>query len=99
MTVGKSIGCGARMVLEDRQAFSLPRGSSCREIVCIDGVIWVTFSGDPRDFLLRQGERLAAAGRGRAVISAVGPAALVLAGDDEPAARAVRHRLTRVRAA
>ncbi len=78
MTTRKGIRSGARIRLEDREAFSLGRGPGDREIACSDGVIWVTFTGDPCDHLLRKGERIPVS-RGTAVVSAIGKAELSIA--------------------
>lgn len=52
--------------------FSLPPSSPCSEIVCTEGVIWVTFTGDPEDYLLSKGGRLSTGKRQGAVISGIG---------------------------
>lgn len=41
-------------------------------VVAIDGTVWVTQAGDPRDHVLHPGERLALGGRGRVAIQALG---------------------------
>jgi hypothetical protein len=99
MANGKNGGCGTRISLDNRETFSLPRRSRCREIVCIDGVIWVTFSGDRKDYLLGKGERVRAAGDAGAVISAIGRSEFSLVQDDEAAARPALRGLAGVYAA
>jgi hypothetical protein len=72
MMAGKNIRYGARVRLDNRQAVSLPRQPRRREIACTGGVIWVTFPGDPRDYVLRKDERVMAEKNTPAVISAIG---------------------------
>ncbi len=65
-------GCGERVLLNNGEAFSLPPSSPCREIVCTEGVIWVTFPGDPQDYVLLKGNRLSTGKKKNAVISGIG---------------------------
>ncbi len=59
-------------VLDGREALRIHRLAPCTEIECRDGVTWVTFTGDPTDYILRRGERLLVRqGRG-AVFSSLG---------------------------
>ena len=99
MTTGKNIRCGEPVRLDNREALSLPRQPSCREIVCTEGVIWVTFPGDPLDYLLKRGERLTVGRGGEAVVSAIGKAVFCLTEDDDVPDRPVRQDLTRTHAA
>jgi hypothetical protein len=95
MANGKSAGCGTRINLDNREAFSLPRRSRCREIVCAEGVIWVTFPGDPQDYLLKKGGRVLAGRETSAVISAIGRSAFSLIQDDGVPAGSAMPGLTR----
>jgi hypothetical protein len=67
-----------RIHLDNREAFSLPRLSRGLEIMCTDGVIWVTFHGDLRDYVLKKGDRLLTVKGGNAVISAIGKSEFAL---------------------
>ena len=60
------------VVLDGHRAMLIPRLPPCAEIACTDGVIWVTFSGDPADYILRKGDRLLAGRVRDAVFSAMG---------------------------
>lgn len=82
MASRSKIRYGERIPLDNREAFSLSRRSGCREIVCTDGVIWVTFQGDPEDYLLRQGGRLLTGEGGNVVISAIGKSGFSLMQDE-----------------
>jgi hypothetical protein len=82
MANAMNVGYNARVRLDNREAVSLPRRSRCREIVCIDGVIWVTFPGDPHDYVLKKGERILAEGNTEAVISGIGKSEFSLITDD-----------------
>jgi hypothetical protein len=64
--------CGERFFLDGGEAFSLDQSTPCSEIICTEGVIWVTFTGDPEDYLLSKGERLSRGKRQGAVISGIG---------------------------
>ncbi|HET6451657.1 MAG TPA: DUF2917 domain-containing protein [Spirochaetia bacterium] len=64
------------MSLEDRATITLMWQPACAELVCAHGVLWVTSSGDPRDYLLAPGQRLAIGGRKRVVVSAFGASRL-----------------------
>ena len=61
-------------ILTGRDAMSIVHLPPCAEIECRSGAIWVTFTGDRTDYVLRAGQRLRV-DRGRnAVISAIGGA-------------------------
>jgi hypothetical protein len=72
MTSSTRTRCGQRFTLDGGGVFSLPPSSPCGEIVCTEGVIWVTFTGDPEDYLLSKGERLSTGKKQGAVISGIG---------------------------
>lgn len=72
MTSSTLTRCGQRFALDGGEAFSLPPSLPCSEIVCTEGVIWVTFTGDPGDYLLSKGERLSTGRKRGAVISGIG---------------------------
>jgi Protein of unknown function (DUF2917) len=74
--------CGDRFPLDNREAFSLPQDAPCSEIVCTEGVLWVTFSGDEVDYLLSKGERLSTERKKGAVISGIGRSEFSLVQDD-----------------
>jgi hypothetical protein len=99
MAIGKASGCGARIRLDNREVFSLARRAGCREIVCTEGVIWVTFPGDPQDYLLNKGERMLTEASSEVVISGIGKAefSLIHEGDSPP--RPAGEDLTRTYAA
>jgi hypothetical protein len=99
MANATNITYGARVCLDNREAVSLPKRSRHERIVCTEGVIWVTFPGDPKDYLLKTGERLTVGKGATAVVSAIGKAAfcLVTAGDSPP--RPVGEDLARTHAA
>jgi hypothetical protein len=70
---------GARSAKVSAIRLDLPLGQakSCvlcpgDEVRCTQGRIWVTFSGDSRDFVLKRGESAFAPARGRAVVQAMG---------------------------
>ncbi|HTP59175.1 MAG TPA: DUF2917 domain-containing protein [Spirochaetia bacterium] len=61
-------------ILTGRDAMSIVHLPPCTEIECQSGVVWVTFTGDRMDYVIRPGQRLRV-DRGRnAVISAIGGA-------------------------
>lgn len=93
------IRCGERISLDDREAFSLPRWSGCREIVCTEGVIWVTFLGDPEDYLLKKGNRIVTTEGGHAVISGIGKSEFSLVQDEGAPGRTPLQELKRTYAA
>jgi hypothetical protein len=62
------------VILDDRRAMLIRRLPPCAEIECTDGVVWVTFSGDPVDYILRKGDRLVTGKVRNAVFSAMGTA-------------------------
>jgi hypothetical protein len=64
------------IALEDHGTLTLLWQPACAEIVCSKGVIWVTSSGDPHDYLLAPGQRLGIGGRRRVVVSAFGDSRL-----------------------
>ena len=72
MTRAATMRCGERVLLNNGEAFYLPPSSPCREIVCTEGVIWVTFHGDPQDYVLLKGGRLSTGKKKNAVISGFG---------------------------
>jgi Protein of unknown function (DUF2917) len=74
--------CGDRFSLGNREAFSLPLDSPCSEIVCTEGVLWVTFRGDTADYLLSKGERLSTETKKDAVISGIGRSEFSLVQDE-----------------
>ena len=74
--------CGERVSLDYREAFPLPRRLACREVVCTDGMIWVTFRGDPQDYILKKGDRLMVGGNRGAIISGLGRSEFSLIQDD-----------------
>ena len=82
MTRATKTRCGERFLLDNGVAFSLPPSSPCSEIVCTEGVIWVTFTDDPEDYLLSKGERLSIGKRKNAVISGIGRSEFSLIHDD-----------------
>jgi hypothetical protein len=82
MTRSRIGRCGDRYSLESREVFSLPTDAPCSEIVCTEGVIWVTFTGDTADYLLSKGERLSTGQKKGAVISGIGRSEFSLVRDD-----------------
>jgi hypothetical protein len=49
-----------------------------RAVVCLDGWLWITLDGDPRDIVVRAGERHVFEGPGRALVSALEPSSLLI---------------------
>jgi len=91
MAVGKNARCGARLNLDNREVFSVPPQSMCREIVCTEGVIWVTFPGDLQDYVLTKGQSIRAGRNRSALISAIGRSEFSLIQDaGVPAGSALR---------
>lgn len=62
---------GEGISLDKHEAVSLRRLSRRREIVCLDGAIWVTFNGDNEDYLLKTGDCLRSKERRHPVIYAI----------------------------
>lgn len=63
--------------------FDLPRGKRIRVrdaagsmLQVLDGTVWVTEEGNPRDVVLRRGQRFLLARRGLALVEAFGDAAI-----------------------
>ena len=82
MTRLRTGNCGDRFTLDNREAYSLPLDLPCSEIVCTEGVLWVTFSGDAADYLLSKGQRLSTETKKGAVISGIGRSEFSLVQDD-----------------
>ncbi len=61
-------------ILTGRDAMSIVHLAPCTEIECRSGMIWVTFTGDRMDYVLRSGQRLRVDHGQNAVISAIGGA-------------------------
>ena len=59
------------IALRKNEAVSLCRLSSCEELVCLDGTIWVTFHGDYEDHLLKKGNHLEPKKRRHPVVYAI----------------------------
>lgn len=58
-----------------RQTFRLKGGRGLR-LRCLEGVCWITREGDPRDYVIRAGEEVCAAGPGRLAVWAITAARL-----------------------
>jgi hypothetical protein len=56
------------ILLAENETMSIDPVPENLRIVCRSGRIWLTQSGDSRDFLLRAGESFSAAQRGRIVL-------------------------------
>ena len=95
MATAMNVRYGARVLLDNREAFCLPRQRRGREIVCTEGVIWVTFPDDPHDYLLKKGERILTERNREAVISAIGKAEFSLVRDDGARKSTALRGLTR----
>jgi hypothetical protein len=78
MASKKKMRLNERIHLDNREAFSLPRLSRGLEVMCTDGVIWVTFHSDPRDYVLKKGDRLLMVKGRNALVSAIGESEFVL---------------------
>jgi hypothetical protein len=99
MAQATNIIYGARICLDNREAVSLPKRTQHERIECTEGVIWVTFPGDPKDYLLKTGERLTVGRGATAVISAIGKAAFCLVPAEDSPPRPVGEDLAHTHAA
>lgn len=77
------------ILLRKDESFTIAGNGDGVLIVCREGVLWVTQTGDTRDHLLNPGERYTACGNGVIVIEALRPAELRIE-RPETSARPVR---------
>ncbi len=54
-----------------RHAMSAKVAGSAPSVKALDGTVWVTQTGDIRDYILHPGERIVLSGRGRVAIQAM----------------------------
>jgi hypothetical protein len=64
--------------LEKGKALRIDKAQG-KEVLCVEGELWVTQAGDPTDYLLESGQRLNLGARGPVVVSAIGVSSFVLA--------------------
>ena len=60
-----------QLLLKKHQLVTLDQMQPKMAIECKTGVIWVTHSGDPRDYVLRAGRTCLPNGRGSLIIEAI----------------------------
>lgn len=66
------------ILLEQGEMLVFDRNRRERQVVCREGLLWITQAGDPRDHLLRDGGRFVSKTRGRIVVTARTPSRLVM---------------------
>jgi hypothetical protein len=62
------------LLLKKHQLLTLNETQPQMAIECKEGVIWVTHSGDPQDYMLRAGRHYIPKGKGSLVIEAIADA-------------------------
>ncbi len=72
-----------QLILKKHQLLSLNEVQPKMAIECKEGVIWVTHSGDPQDYVLRPGRQYSPKGKGSLVIEAIDDACVDIA-EPEP---------------
>jgi hypothetical protein len=76
--VSPSNGRSSVRHLEKGKALRIEKAAG-KEVLCVEGELWVTQPGDPTDYLLEAGQRLNLSARGPVVVSAIGVSSFVLA--------------------
>ncbi len=66
-------------ILKKHQLLTLDEVQPKMAIECKEGVIWVTHSGDPQDYVLRPGRHFLPKGKGSVVIEAIADACVDIA--------------------
>jgi len=71
----KAHRCSARGAMTwsiaPRHAMSAEVAGSAPSVKAVDGTVWVTQTGDSRDYILHPGDRIVLTGRGRVAIQAM----------------------------
>lgn len=67
----------ATVSLDRRQIHAIEDAAGCR-IACRGGAVWITLDGDPRDYVLEEGEVFVTSDHARALVYALRPARLDL---------------------
>lgn len=69
----------AQAVLERGQTRWVARATPALRVTCLEGCLWLTYDGQPRDIILTAGQSHACDARGRLGIHALQPAQVLLA--------------------
>jgi hypothetical protein len=79
--------------LEHKALYSVPDASGLT-VTCVQGVVWLTIDGDPRDFVLEPGQTFETQDHGRVLIYALARSRISIA-DTAPTARPAPRRSAR----